>query len=237
MTKKVYLIGAGPGDPDLLTIRALKLIKSADVVLADDLIGDRIKALIPKEKFIDVGKKSSNLSQEEINRLIVNLVREGKDVARLKGGDPFLFGRGSEEALYLKKSGIDFEVVPGITSAIAVPASVGIPVTDRRVTSTFTVITGHEKTENSRINWKALAELGGTIVILMGVENLKSNMNKLLKYGLDPEIPVAIIEKGLTDEERVIYGNVASISKIAKDEEVTPPAVIVIGEVVKMLIQ
>jgi len=235
MTKKVYLIGAGPGDPDLLTIRALKLIKSADVVLADDLIGDRIKALIPKEKFIDVGKKSSNLSQEEINRLIVNLVREGKDVARLKGGDPFLFGRGSEEALYLKKSGIDFEVVPGITSAIAVPASVGIPVTDRRVTSTFTVITGHEKTENSRINWKALAELGGTIVILMGVENLKSNMNKLLKYGLDPEIPVAIIEKGLTDEERVIYGNVASISKIAKDEEVTPPAVIVIGEVVKML--
>lgn len=235
MTKKVYLIGAGPGDPDLLTIRALKLIKSADVVLADDLIGDRIKALIPTEKFIDVGKKSSNLSQEEINMLIVNLVREGKDVARLKGGDPFLFGRGSEEALYLKKSGIDFEVVPGITSAIAVPASVGIPVTDRRVTSTFTVITGHEKTENSRINWKALAELGGTIVILMGVENLKSNMNKLLKYGLDPEIPVAIIEKGLTDEERVIYGNVASISKIAKDEEVTPPAVIVIGEVVKML--
>lgn len=235
MSKKVYLVGAGPGDPDLLTIRALNLIKSADVVLADDLIGDKIKNLIPPEKFIDVGKKSSNLSQEEINSLIVKMARDGNEVVRLKGGDPFLFGRGSEEALYLKKSGIDFEVVPGITSAIAVPASVGIPVTDRRITSTFTVITGHEKTDDSRINWKALAELGGTIVILMGVENLDRNMNNLLKYGLDPDTPVAIIEKGLTDDERVVFGNVSNIAKIAKDENVTPPAVIVVGEVVNLL--
>ncbi|HIH78588.1 MAG TPA: uroporphyrinogen-III C-methyltransferase [Halobacteria archaeon] len=235
MSKKVYLVGAGPGDPDLLTIRALNLIKSADVVLADDLIGDKIKNLIPPEKFIDVGKKSSNLSQEEINKLTVKIARDGKEVVRLKGGDPFLFGRGSEEALYLKKSGIDFEVVPGITSAIAVPASVGIPVTDRRITSTFTVITGHEKTDDSRINWKALAELGGTIVILMGVENLERNMNNLLKYGLDPDTPVAIIEKGLTDDERAIYGEVSNIAKIAKDENVTPPAVIVVGEVVNLL--
>jgi len=235
MSKKVYLVGAGPGDPDLLTIRALNLIKSADVVLADDLIGDKIKNLIPPEKFIDVGKKSSNLSQEEINSLIVKMARDGNEVVRLKGGDPFLFGRGSEEALYLKKSGIDFEVVPGITSAIAVPASVGIPVTDRRITSTFTVITGHEKTDDSRINWKALAELGGTIVILMGVENLERNMDNLLKYGLDPDTPVAIIEKGLTDDERAIYGEVSNIAKIAKDENVTPPAVIVVGEVVNLL--
>lgn len=235
MSKKVYLVGAGPGDPDLLTIRALNLIKSADVVLADDLIGDKIKNLIPPEKFIDVGKKSSNLSQEEINKLTVKIARDGKEVVRLKGGDPFLFGRGSEEALYLKKSGIDFEVVPGITSAIAVPASVGIPVTDRRITSTFTVITGHEKTDDSRINWKALAELGGTIVILMGVENLERNMDNLLKYGLDPDTPVAIIEKGLTDDERAIYGEVSNIAKIAKDENVTPPAVIVVGEVVNLL--
>ena len=235
MSKKVYIVGAGPGDPDLLTIRALNLIKSADVVLADDLIGDKIKNLIPPEKFIDVGKKSSNLSQEEINSLIVKMARDGNEVVRLKGGDPFLFGRGSEEALYLKKSGIDFEVVPGITSAIAVPASVGIPVTDRRITSTFTVITGHEKTDDSRINWKALAELGGTIVILMGVENLERNMDNLLKYGLDPDTPVAIIEKGLTDDERAIYGEVSNIAKIAKDENVTPPAVIVVGEVVNLL--
>lgn len=235
MSKKVYIVGAGPGDPDLLTIRALNLIKSADVVLADDLIGDKIKNLIPPEKFIDVGKKSSNLSQEEINSLIVKMARDGNEVVRLKGGDPFLFGRGSEEALYLKKSGIDFEVVPGITSAIAVPASVGIPVTDRRITSTFTVITGHEKTDDSRINWKALAELGGTIVILMGVENLDRNMNNLLKYGLDPDTPVAIIEKGLTDDERVVFGNVSNIAKIVKDENVTPPAVIVVGEVVNLL--
>jgi len=235
MSKKVYLVGAGPGDPDLLTIRALNLIKSADVVLADDLIGDKIKNLIPPEKFIDVGKKSSNLSQEEINKLTVKIARDGKEVVRLKGGDPFLFGRGSEEALYLKKSSIDFEVVPGITSAIAVPASVGIPVTDRRITSTFTVITGHEKTDDSRINWKALAELGGTIVILMGVENLERNMDNLLKYGLDPDTPVAIIEKGLTDDERAIYGEVSNIAKIAKDENVTPPAVIVVGEVVNLL--
>jgi len=235
MSKKVYLVGAGPGDPDLLTIRALNLIKSADVVLADDLIGDKIKNLIPPEKFIDVGKKSSNLSQEEINKMTVKIARDGKEVVRLKGGDPFLFGRGSEEALYLKKSGIDFEVVPGITSAIAVPASVGIPVTDRRITSTFTVITGHEKTDDSRINWKALAELGGTIVILMGVENLERNMDNLLKYGLDPDTPVAIIEKGLTDDERAIYGEVSNIAKIAKDENVTPPAVIVVGEVVNLL--
>jgi len=235
MSKKVYIVGAGPGDPDLLTIRALNLIKSADVVLADDLIGDKIKNLIPPEKFIDVGKKSSNLSQEEINKMTVKIARDGKEVVRLKGGDPFLFGRGSEEALYLKKSGIDFEVVPGITSAIAVPASVGIPVTDRRITSTFTVITGHEKTDDSRINWKALAELGGTIVILMGVENLERNMDNLLKYGLDPDTPVAIIEKGLTDDERAIYGEVSNIAKIAKDENVTPPAVIVVGEVVNLL--
>lgn len=235
MSKKVYLVGAGPGDPDLLTIRALNLIKSADVILADDLIGNKIKNLIPPEKFIDVGKKSSNLSQEEINKLTVRLARDGKEVVRLKGGDPFIFGRGSEEALYLKNSGIDFEVVPGITSAIAVPECVGIPVTDRRITSVFTVITGHEKTKDSRINWKALAELGGTIVILMGVENMERNMNKLLNYGLAPDTPVAVIEKGLTDEERVVYGDVSSISKIAKAENVTSPAVIVIGRVVNLL--
>ncbi|BDC35992.1 MAG: uroporphyrinogen-III C-methyltransferase [Candidatus Methanoliparum thermophilum] len=235
MNKKVYIVGAGPGDPDFLTIRALNLIKSADVVLADDLIGDKIKALIPKEKFVNVGKKSSNLSQEEINRLIVKMARDGRVVVRLKGGDPFIFGRGSEEALYLKKSGIDFEVIPGITSAIAVPESVGIPITDRRITSTFTIITGHEKTEDSRINWKALVELGGTIVILMGVERLERNMNKLLEHGLDPTTPVSIIEKGLTDDERVVFGNVANISKIAKDENITAPAVIVVGRVVNLL--
>ncbi len=234
MSGKVYIVGAGPGDPSLLTIRALELINESDLILADDLIGEEIKKVIPEDKLMDVGKKTSGLGQEEINKLIINLARERK-VVRLKGGDPFLFGRGSEEIAYLKKNGVKFEVIPGITSAIAVPEIAGIPVTDRNITSTFTEITGHEKGENekSRINWKALSELGGTIVILMGVENLKRNMDKLRKNGMDPKTPVAIIEKGITKDERVLHGNISNIAEIAREENLSPPAVIVIGEVTK----
>jgi uroporphyrin-III C-methyltransferase len=232
MSGKVYIVGAGPGDPSLLTIRALELINEADLILADDLIGEEIKKVIPEDKLIDVGKKTSGLAQEEINRLIVDLTR-GKKVVRLKGGDPFLFGRGGEEIAYLKKNGVKFEVVPGITSAIAVPEIAGIPVTDRNITSTFTVITGHEKDENSRINWRALSELGGTIVILMGVENLKRNMDKLRKNGMDPKMPVSIIEKGVTGSGRVLHGDISNIAEIAREEDLSPPAVIVIGEVTR----
>ncbi|VUT23768.1 MAG: Uroporphyrinogen-III C-methyltransferase [Candidatus Methanolliviera sp. GoM_asphalt] len=232
MSGKVYIVGAGPGDPSLLTIRALELINEADLILADDLIGEEIKKVIPEDKLMDVGKKTSGLGQEEINRLIVDLTRE-KKVVRLKGGDPFLFGRGGEEIAYLKKNGVKFEIVPGITSAIAVPEIVGIPVTDRNITSTFTVITGHEKDESSRINWKALAELGGTIVILMGVENLKRNMDKLRKNGMDPKMPVSIIEKGVTGSGRVLHGDLSNIAEIAREEDLSPPAVIVVGEVTR----
>ena len=232
MSGKVYIVGAGPGDPSLLTIRALELINEADLILADDLIGEGIKKVIPEDKLIDVGKKTSGLTQEEINRLIVDLTRE-KKVVRLKGGDPFLFGRGGEEIAYLKKNGVKFEVIPGITSAIAVPEIAGIPVTDRNITSTFTVITGHEKDENSRINWKALAELGGTIVILMGVENLERNMDKLVENGMDPKMPVSIIEKGITGSGRVLHGDISNIAEIAREEDLSPPAVIVIGEVTR----
>jgi uroporphyrin-III C-methyltransferase len=232
MGGKVYIVGAGPGDPSLLTIRALELISEADLILADDLIGEEIKKVIPEDKLMDVGKKTSGLAQEEINRLIVDLARE-KKVVRLKGGDPFLFGRGGEEIAYLKKNGVKFEVIPGITSAIAVPEIAGIPVTDRNITSTFTVITGHEKDENSRINWKALSELGGTIVILMGVENLKRNMDKLRKNGMDPKTSVSIIEKGVTGSGRVLHGDISNIAEIAREEDLSPPAVIVIGEVTR----
>jgi len=236
---KVYLVGAGPGDAELLSLKAYQLIKEADVILVDNLVLG-VKELIPAgKKVIDIGKTAEKhkFSQDAINMLMVELSAKYEKVVRLKGGDPYVFGRGGEEAVFLREHGVDFEVVPGITSAIAVPASFSIPLTYRGVSSSVTIITGHEmeeKEERESINWEAIANLKGTLVILMGVGNLVNNVDKLLKNGTLAETPVAIIEKGFTEDARIVCGTLGNIVEVASKEGVNPPAVIIIGDVVRL---
>jgi len=241
MTDKgyVYLIGAGPGDPDLITLKGIKALQKADVVIYDRLVNTRILNHVkPGAEMIYVGKTSGKhtLSQEEINKLLLKQAQNGKIVARLKGGDPFLFGRGGEEALYVKENGIDFEVIPGITSAIAVPAYSGIPVTHRDETSTFAVITGHEKPgkNESSIKWKEIATGIGTIVFLMGVENLGHICEQLLKHGRDRNTPVALIRWGTLPWQEVLTGTLENIESKVKQADFKPPAVIIVGQVVAL---
>ncbi len=233
----VYIVGSGPGDKELLTLKALRLIREADVILYDELIGEEIRELIKKESkavLVDVGKRAGEhkKKQEEINRLLVEYGKKYERVVRLKGGDPFVFGRGGEEIEILAKNDIEFEVVPGITSAIAVPAYAGIPVTHRRFDPALVFITGRQ--ERERLNWEALAKLNATLVILMGVSNLKANAEKLIKHGKDPDTPVAIIERGTTENQRVITGKLSEIAEIAEKKNVRAPAIIVIGGVVEI---
>lgn len=236
---KVYLIGAGPGDPGLLTIKAKHLLEQADVVVYDRLVGDDILAMArPSAEHIYVGKISGQhaLSQDEINEVLVRKAAEGKSVARLKGGDPFLYGRGGEEALYVREKGFDFEVVPGITSAIAVPAYAGIPVTHRDATSSFAVITGHEKPgkRESSIHWDKIATGIGTLVFLMGVENLPYICEELIKNGREPQTPVALIRWGTLPDQEVLTGTLENIVARVRETGFQPPAVIVVGEVVNL---
>ena len=233
---KVYLVGAGPGSPDLLTIRAQKVLEKADVVLYDQLAGG-VRDLLPEgAELIDCGKSGSShtMEQSEIERTMVEKALEGKHVVRLKGGDPFLFGRGGEELEALRAAGVPVELVPGVTSAIAVPGCVGIPVTHRSHASEVVILTGHEEPgkEESSLDWDLLAKFRGTIVILMGVKNLSSIASRLVARGKDPETPVAIIERGLDAGQRVTTGPLGKIGEIGKQVGVRPPAVIVIGNVV-----
>lgn len=236
MTGKVYIVGAGPGGIDLLTKRAEKVIMEADVILYDELIGDDIKDLLKKTKaiLIDVGKRAGKhkKTQDEINKLLVEYAKQGKKVVRLKGGDPFIFGRGGEEAEFLAEHGIPFEVVPGITSAIAVPAYAGIPITHRAFDPAVVFITGREARE--RLNWEALAKLNATIVVLMGLSTLDKIVNKLIEHGKDPNTPVAVIERGCTRDQRVVVSNLANIVDVVRANDIRGPAIIVIGEVVKL---
>jgi uroporphyrin-III C-methyltransferase len=238
MKGKVYLVGSGPGTRDLLTIRALEVIRIAEVILYDQLAGEIIPMLPESAEKIDCGKFGGKhtLEQEEIEALMVQRARAGKIVVRLKGGDPFLFGRGGEELEVLREHGIPVELVPGVTSATAVPGCVGIPLTHRRYASQVTVITGHEdpSKEDSAIAWEALAHSQGTIVILMGVKNLASIASRLVQNGRNPATPVAIIEQGLQKGQRVTTGSLQDITARAKEAGVRPPAVIVIGEVVRL---
>ncbi len=241
MTKngKVYLVGSGPGDPELLTLKARRLIDSADVVVYDQLPGKMILDSIPAgtEK-IDAGKHAGDhtLRQDEINKVIIGKAREGKNVVRLKGGDPYMFGRGGEEAQELIEAGIEFEIVPGITSAIAVPAYAGIPVTHRDHASMVTFITGHEDPtkDESALDWETLAKFDGTIVVFMGVKMLENNVSELIKNGKDPQTPVALIERGTRPDQRVTIGVLENIASIAKEKNVKAPAITVIGTVVKL---
>ncbi|MEM2999035.1 MAG: uroporphyrinogen-III C-methyltransferase [Candidatus Bathyarchaeia archaeon] len=232
---KVFLVGAGPGDPALLTLKAVETLKAADVVIYDRLVKDAILEWAPeKAEKIYVGKSAGKheLPQEKINELLVSKALEGKKVVRLKGGDPFLFGRGGEEAEALAEKRIDFEVVPGVTSAIAAPAYAGIPLTHRDYASSVAIVTGHRAEKGGKsINWAELARAVDTIVILMGVELLESTANKLMRGGLDAETPVAIIEQGTSAKQRSVIGKLGTIAQTAKERDVKPPAVIVIGQV------
>jgi uroporphyrinogen III methyltransferase/synthase len=236
---KVYLIGAGPGDPGLITVRGLACLKKAEVVVYDYLANEELLNSAPRgAERIYVGKKSKDhtLSQKEINSLIAEKARGGKIVARLKGGDPFIFGRGGEEAEELAQEGIPFEVVPGVTSAIAVPAYAGIPLTHRDFTSTVAFITGHEDPtkKESKISWDKIATGAGTLVFLMGAGNLSAITSNLLKNGRSPETPVALIRWGTLPEQETITGKLSTIGEIVRFKKMKPPIIILVGEVVQL---
>jgi uroporphyrinogen III methyltransferase/synthase len=236
---KVYLVGAGPGDPELMTLKGIECLKSADVVIYDYLANRAFLDHARKgAELIYVGKKggSHTMKQKDINSLIVSKAEGGNIVVRLKGGDPFIFGRGGEEAEELVAGRIPFEIVPGITSAIAVPAYAGIPLTHRDYTATVAFITGHEDPEKgqSNIAWDKLATGAGTLVFLMGVGNLPNITKKLVENGRPEDTPVAVIRRGTVSEQRTVTGRLKNISDIVKKEGLTPPAIIVVGEVVRL---
>jgi uroporphyrin-III C-methyltransferase len=230
----VYLVGGGPGDPGLITVKGLECLRRADVVLYDRLIAQELLTEVPiYAELIDVGKepKRQRRSQEEINILLIEKAREGKIVVRLKGGDPFVFGRGGEECQALAEEGIPYEVIPGVSSAIAVPAYAGIPVTQRGVTTAFTVVAGHTGSADSDIDWDAISRIG-TIVFLMGVEHLPEIVAELISHGRSADTPVALIQEGTTTRQLVITGTLADI--VEKSREIRPPAILVVGEVVRL---
>jgi len=236
---KVYLIGAGPGDPGLLTTKARDILARADVIVYDRLIARQILRDLPKRIVkIYVGKRSGSHSipgQDAIPSILVTNAEKGRLVVRLKGGDPFLFGRGGEEVQKLREAGIDFEVVPGITSALAVPAYAGIPVTHRKYASSVAIVTGHEDpSKSNRVDWKKLATAVDTIIILMGVRNLQAILKSLVEGGCKTETPVAIVERGTTKHQRVTVGTVRTMTAQAVERRIEPPAVIVVGDVVNL---
>lgn len=235
MTGKVYLVGAGPSDVGLLTLKAMALLQTADVVVHDALVGIEIMGLIPPgTRRIDVGKHAGShpVPQEQINEILLREAMDGKRVVRLKGGDPFLFGRGGEELELLADHGIPFEIVPGVTSAVAVPAYAGIPVTHRDYASSVHIITGHTKrTPGAEIDFEALARLNGTLVFLMGVSSLTKICDGLLAAGMAPDMPAALLERGTTARQRSICGTLAALPRLAKEAGAHTPAIIVVGRV------
>ncbi len=236
---KVYLVGAGPGDIGLLTIKGLKCLKKADVVVYDFHLNAQVLNYINHDaEFIYAGKRGGHhtMTQDEINAVLVQKAKEGKRICRLKGGDPFVFGRGGEEAEALWKEGIEFEVVPGVSSAIAAPAYAGIPLTHRLFSSSFAVIPGYEDAakKESTIEWSKLATGVGTLVFLMGVKNVDLIAQKLIENGRSPDTPVAIVRWGTRPDQKTIVGTLKNIAELVKEKHIKPPAVMVVGDVVKL---
>lgn len=234
----VYLVGAGPGDPSLITLKGRECIETCDVLVYDYLASKSLLAHMPeKSEKIYVGKKGGDhtLSQDGINQLLVDLALDGKTVCRLKGGDPFIFGRGGEEAEVLLENDIEFEIVPGVTSAISAPAYAGIPITHRDANSTLALVTGHEDPtkESSSIDWESLAKGIGTIVFLMGVKNLPNITKRLIENGKDQKTPVALVRWGTTNQQETLTGCLDDISEKVKTQGFKSPAIIVVGDVVK----
>lgn len=239
MTGKVYFVGAGPGDEKLITIKGMECIQKADLIVFDPVVNPRIlKYAKAGAEFIDTGKFSDHhgLLQAEINRIIINKARSGKLIARVKGGDPFVFCRGGEEAEALSESGVEFEIIPGITAAVSVPAYAGIPVTYRDYCSSYHVITGYDQPGQSEcpVNYRELAGLSGTLVILMEARKLPEICKNLIGFGRSPRTPVAVIEKGTTCRQRVICGQLLDIVRKTRDANMQSPVVTVIGEVVSL---
>ncbi len=234
---KVWLVGAGPGDPDLLTVKAARLLASAKVVLHDLLVGDGVMALVPPAaRRICVGKRDRRhtLPQEEINALLVQLAAAGEQVVRLKGGDPYVFGRGGEEAVALAAAGIPFEVVPGITSAQGMSAYAGIPLTHRGHASSVVFATGHCREGAEGPDWEMLARPQQTAVIYMGLGALPAICRQLVAHGLPPDTPAAVVQQATTPHQRVVCGTLLTLPVLASAREIAPPALIVVGEVVRM---
>ena len=233
---RVHLLGAGPGDIELMTVKSLRLIKEAQVIIYDRLANPDILKEAPLDcEFIDVGKTDGQhpVRQPEINEIIYQSSLKYENVVRLKGGDPFVFGRGGEEALYLKEKGVEFDIIPGITSAISVPAYAGIPVTHRGVVSSFRVITGHEAPgkATSQIDWDSF-KTDETLVFLMGLHNIGKITRNLIKIGKSEDYPVAVISQGTTVNQKVVIGTLKNIKEKVKD--LPTPALIVVGEVVNL---
>ena len=242
MSGTVYLIGAGPGNPGLLTLRGKAVLEKADVVVYDRLVSPAILGFCnPKAKMVDVGKMPTHhkVKQSEINKLLVQFAIEYPDgvIARLKGGDPFVFGRGGEEALELVSAGVEFEVIPGITSAISVPAYAGIPVSHRGIATSFHIITGHEKAESNgelSLDFETLAKCPGTLIFLMGIANMEFIARRLMECGKDPKTPLAFIEKGTTPYQRTVMATLETAGETIVRENVTAPAITIMGGVVEL---
>jgi len=235
---KVYLVGAGPGDPGLMTMRGLECLQRAEVVVYDNLVNPALlRHARTDAELIFAGKTAQKhtLKQDETNSLLIQKALAGKVVTRLKGGDPFVFGRGGEEAEELRKAGIEYEIVPGVTSAIAAPAYAGIPITQREFASAFLVVTGHEdptKTQTS-VDWKQVAEFAGTRVILMGAERIGAIATGLIAHGAAPDTPVAMVRWGTTGRQQTVTGTLATIGAVAEKAGMQPPAVTIVGDVVR----
>ncbi|MEI4830397.1 uroporphyrinogen-III C-methyltransferase [Bacillus sp. FJAT-53711] len=234
---KVYIVGAGPGDPDLISVKGVKCIQQADVILYDRLVNKELLSYAkPEADLIYCGKLPNyhTMKQETIHAFLVKYAKKGKIVTRLKGGDPFVFGRGGEEAEALVKHGIPFEVVPGITAGIAASAYAGIPVTHRDASTSFAVVTGHRKEgAEEEVKWENLAKGVDTLAVYMGVSNLSYICEQLLKHGKSEHTPVAMIEWGTTASQRTITGTLGTIVSVAENEQIQNPSMIVIGEVVR----
>lgn len=234
---KVHLVGAGPGDPDLLTVKAARLLREADVVVIDHLVSPQVLALIGAQaERIHAGKQRNHhtLKQHEINALLVSLARQGRQVVRLKGGDPFVFGRGGEEMQELVAAGIEFEVVPGITAACGVSAYAGIPLTHRDFAQSCTFVTGHLKDGSAELDWAGLARPRQTVVIYMGLTALSQICAKLVEHGLPADHPAAVVQQGTTGSQRVVTGTLADLARRVEQAGLESPALTIVGEVVKL---
>jgi len=239
MTGTVYLVGAGPGDPSLITLRAVELIKKADVVLYDRLVSKKIISMIPKKaKSIYVGRAIDDdyKHQDDTNDLMVKYAKTKRRVVRLKGGDPIIFGRGGEEAEYLKKHRIKFEIIPGITSGIGSATYAGIPLTHRKFASSVVFVTGHEDFEKKKegVRWKKLAKSTDTIVVMMGLGRISIICKQLSAGGMEKSMPVAVIQDGTTAKQKIVIGTISNIVQKVKQSKIKPPSIIIIGKVVSL---
>ena len=239
MTGTVFLVGAGPGDPGLITLRAVELIKKADVVLYDRLVSKKIISMIPKKvKSIYVGRAIDDdyKHQDDTNDLMVKYAKTKRRIVRLKGGDPIIFGRGGEEAEYLKNHKIKFEIVPGITSGIGSATYAGIPLTHRKFASSVVFVTGHEDFEKKKegVRWKKLAKSTDTIVVMMGLGRISIICKQLSAGGMEKSMPVAVIQDGTTTKQKIVIGTISNIVQKVKQSKIKPPSIIIIGKVVSL---